>query len=130
MNDAQSFAAVIVVLALVVLFAVLVKRRKPLAVPVPHIEKSPEQIKADRLAKEAREREVLAQQFAAGRAQWSGWFQIFGGLLMLIGFWFLVLDPGSDVSSVVNIQKLYIGQTAAFVGSILLASGVLLKYLQ
>lgn len=131
MTDAQSFGAILVTLSLMVLLAVVVKRRKAKSpeARVPHVEKSPEQIKADRLGREAKERAALEEQFVAGRAQWSGWFQVLGGLLMLIGFWFLVLDPGSDVSSVVNIQKLYIGQTAAIVGSILFATGLLLKYL-
>ena len=81
------------------------------------------------MAREARAREILAEAFATQRAQWSGWFQIVGVFLLLVGFWFLILQPGSEYSSVVNIQKLYVGQTAAIVGAILLAAGVLLKYL-
>lgn len=72
-------------------------------------DKSPEQLKADRLAREATEKQALAEKFLAQRAQWSGWFQILGGLLLLVGVWFLFIDPGGD-SSVVNFQKLYIGQ--------------------
>jgi hypothetical protein len=89
--------------------------------------KSPEQLQADRLAREAREKQALAERFMAQRAQWSGWFQIGGGLLVLIGLWFLLFSPGIN-GEVVNIQKLYIGQTAALVGAILFSAGVLLKF--
>ena len=131
MNAAQSVGPVVVVLGLVALVLLLILRRSAQAkqVQIPSAGKTSEQVRADRLASEARARELLAEQFAAGRVQWSGWLQILGGLLMLIGFWFLVVDPGSDTASVVSLQKLYIGQTAAIVGSILLATGLLLKYL-
>jgi hypothetical protein len=89
--------------------------------------KSPEQLKADRLAREAKETEAAAERFLAQRAQWSGWFQILGGLLMLIGLWVLLFSPGLQ-GEVVNLQKLYIGQTSALVGAILFTAGVLLKF--
>lgn len=90
--------------------------------------KAPEQLKAERLEREAREREARAEKFLAHRAQWSGWFLIVGGFLLLVGAWFLLFDPGVG-GDVVNLQKLYLGQTSALIGAVLFASGALLKYL-
>jgi hypothetical protein len=133
MNAAGSVGPVVLVLLLLALPLLFILRQsaaKAREHPVSSAGKSPEDLKADRLAREARARELLADQFTAGRVQWSGWLQILGGFLMLIGFWFLVLDPGSNSASVVSLQKLCIGQTAAIVGSILFVAGLLLKYLR
>lgn len=91
-------------------------------------QKSPEQLKADRVAREAREKEVAEEQFQSQRAKASGLCMILGGLLLLTGVWFLLVSPGIAIDTV-NLQKLYIGQTSAVVGVILFASGLLLKYL-
>jgi hypothetical protein len=96
---------------------------------MPLTAKSPEQLKADRTAREAREKEDATEKFLAQRARASGVCMIFGGLLLLTGIWFLLVSPGVAFDTV-NLQKLYIGQTAALVGAILLASGLVLKYLQ
>jgi hypothetical protein len=90
--------------------------------------RSPEQMKADRVAREARDKEEAEARFLSQRARVSGALQILGGLLLVIGMWFLLVSPGVVVDTV-NLQKLYIGQTSALVGAILLASGLLLKYL-
>jgi hypothetical protein len=89
--------------------------------------KTAEEFKADRLAREAAEREALTDKFLRQKTVWSGLFITFGALLLFLGAWLLIIDPG-DVSGV-NLQKLYVGQTSAIVGAILLATGVLLKYL-
>ena len=95
---------------------------------MPLIAKSPEEVKADRLAREARDKENAEEKFLGQRALVSGLLQILGGVLLVIGVWFLLFSPGI-VSDVVNVQRLYIGQTSAIVGAILLATGLLLKYL-
>lgn len=89
--------------------------------------KSPDQLKADRLAREAREKEVLAERTLTLQAQWSVALRLVGGVMMLIGLWLLAVSPGI-YGDVVNLQKLYIGQTSALAGTILLAAGVLLKF--
>jgi len=96
--------------------------------------KSPEDIKADRLNREAREREAQRERLEQGRIQTSAWLQIIGVIGMLIAFWILVIDPGSASSTysetVVNIQKLYIGQTSGIVGAIFLSTGLVIKFVK
>ena len=46
-----------------------------------------------------------------------------GGLLALVGLYFLLVAPTVD-GSVVNFQRLYLGQTAAICGAVLFAAGV------
>jgi hypothetical protein len=91
--------------------------------------KSPEQLRADRVAREAREKENAQDRLLSQRGQVSALCMIVGVLLLLTGVWFLLFSPGVAVDTV-NLQKLYLGQTCAFVGAILFASGVLLKYLR
>jgi uncharacterized membrane protein len=98
---------------------------------------SPEEIRTVRLAREAEERQAAEQRFAQARAQTSSLFQILGIVLILLGIWLLLVDPGAEsssglygaTSSVVSLQKLFIGATASVAGVALLATGVLLKFL-
>jgi hypothetical protein len=81
----------------------------------------------DREAKSARER---ADRESAERAMVAGLLIVFGFLLLVIGLWFLVLAPGEDTMgsrAVVNLQRLYIGQSAAIVGAIFFATGLHLR---
>jgi uncharacterized membrane protein len=91
--------------------------------------KSPEQLKADRLERESRERQATLDRRFAERTQWSGGLLVVGGFLLLLGVYFLILDPGVG-RDVVNLQKLYASQTSAVVGAVLFASGALLRHLQ
>lgn len=91
--------------------------------------KSPDELRAERLAREAKERDAALQKFEAQRVKWSGWLQVSGWILLLLATWFLVLDPGGSGSSFVNLQKLYLGQTAGIVGSVFLVAGAMLKFL-
>ena len=64
-----------------------------------------------------------------GRAMFCN---VLGALCLLVGFW-LLLNPegprdygsfGDTVPPVVNLQKLYLGQTLAIVGAVFLAAGM------
>ena len=49
--------------------------------------KPPDQLKADHLAREAREKGVLLERAPTLRAQCSVGLRLVGGVLMLIGLW-------------------------------------------
>jgi hypothetical protein len=50
-----------------------------------------------------------------------GWI---GCLFLAIGFYFLLIDPGSSTSmgNIANLQKLNIGQTCSIIGAIFIAA--------
>jgi hypothetical protein len=51
----------------------------------------------------------------------------FGIVFLAVGFWFLVINPGEGAIlglTVVNLQRIAIGQTSAIVGAIFLAAGI------
>ena len=49
---------------------------------------------------------------------------VLGAIFLLIGADFLILHPSGEVESVVNLQRLAIGQSSSIVGAIFLAAGI------
>lgn len=71
---------------------------------------------------EAAERErVLAERRGHDGLEFR-WLGALGVLLVLIGLYFLVLDPGVGGGSIVNLQKLFIGSTLTLSGFVLIAA--------
>jgi hypothetical protein len=91
---------------------------------------SPEQLKARRLEREASAAKEQTDRDIAERVMAAGILIVSGFLLLVVGLWFLVFAPNQDVTgfrTVVNLQRLYIGQTAAIVGAIFFATGLHLR---
>jgi hypothetical protein len=91
---------------------------------------SPEELKARRLEREASAAKEQANRNTAERVMVAGLLIVFGIVLLGVGLWFLVLAPNQDVTglrTVVNLQRLYIRQSAAIVDAIFFATGLLLR---
>lgn len=92
--------------------------------------KTGEQIRAERLEREAREAKDAAEQAVTAKAGTGTGLAVIGIAIMIAGVYFLIVDPsGGDAygRSVVNLQRLYLGQTAAIIGAIFFAAGVHLR---
>jgi polyferredoxin len=88
---------------------------------------TPDEIRARREEREAREAREQTERNATERNALAALLIVAGVLLLIIGVWYLVLVPGEDtvgLGTVVNLQRLYIGQTAAIVGGIFFAAGL------
>ena len=97
---------------------------------IPH--KSPEQRQADREAREQRAAEEAAERAAGERRSASLALLVFGLLLIAVGAWYLVVAPSEGATyageSIVNLQRLIVGQTCAIAGVICFAAGALIRY--
>jgi uncharacterized membrane protein YidH (DUF202 family) len=95
-------------------------------------QKTPEQAKADRVAREERTAREELERFTLHRGYTTLSLLVAGIIFCAIGVWFLFLAPGAEGilagQTVVNLQRLVIGQTCSIVGAIFLAASALLRY--
>jgi hypothetical protein len=91
---------------------------------------TPREREAQRLEREARAAKDQAERDAAERNMVAGLLIVAGVVLLIVALWFLVVMPGEEMvglRTVVNLQRLYMGQTAGTVGAIFFATGLHLR---
>jgi drug/metabolite transporter (DMT)-like permease len=93
--------------------------------------KTPEQLKAERIARQERDAEAALEGVDVERRQVSGVLMILGVVLILAGAWFLLASPSQSSyggEAVINLHRLTIGETAAIAGAILFSAGAIIRY--
>jgi hypothetical protein len=84
------------------------------------------QVIGEILEKRSRPRRRHADSEGEHSSQWPGLtpIGIIGLPFLGIGAWILLFDPSVAGADVVNLQRLYIGQTSAIIGAIFVATGM------
>lgn len=86
-----------------------------------------EQLRAQRLEREALELKDAGERAVAARASAGASLVLVGLAMLIVGAFILIVVPGASDTDIVNLQMLYVGQTSAIIGAIFLAAGVHLR---
>lgn len=95
-------------------------------------QKSPEQLKVDRLAREERAAKDAQDSRSRERGQAAYFLLGAGTVLLLLAVYFLWLAPTiggiATDETTVNLQRLFIGSTCGVAGAVFVAAGLVLRY--
>lgn len=92
---------------------------------------SAEQLKQQRIDRQAREAKEVREQFEAERNGTGVAMVLIGFAAIAAGVYFLIVSPGQDDSlgrEIVNLQRLFTGQALLIMGAVFAAAGFIVRY--